>query len=467
MSANAISLSISSIDNAVGAILMTQTNTFFGTPDYIADPTLVRVPGSSQLGWRIDAGYSASTGQLLWGPVNRTQIPYTNIRIEAEGQGVYTEYNQQLMTHTGYSILTGQQLWGPTQSYTTSTNNEWGYYYSNSLIGYGNLYAWSMGGAVYCYNLTTGALKWQWNAENAGYNSPYGVYPFFTGGGLLADGKFFIAAGHNYTPPIFKGAKLYAINATTGELVWSMLDFGTDSNNNVFPISDGYMIAYNAYDNQIYAHGLGPSKVTVTAPNVGVTTSAPITISGTVTDISAGSQQEAVAANFPNGLPCISDASMSQWMEYVYEQQPMPTNATGVIVTLDSIDPNNNFVHIGTVTSDLAGTYGYTWTPPIPGLYKIIATFGGSNSYYASYAEAYTSASRPPAAQVPIATPAPATTAQPTVTLLPTATPSPQVTTTPVPAPSNPGVPTTYIIIAIVAVIIVVVAAALALRRRK
>ena len=65
-------------------------------------------------------------------------------------------------------------------------------------------------------------------------------------------------------------------------------------------------------------------------------------ISGTVTDVSAGASQEAVAANFPNGLPCVSDASMTQFMEYVYEQQPKPTNMTGVPVTLTAIDSNGN-----------------------------------------------------------------------------------------------------------------------------
>ena len=99
-------------------------------------------------------------------------------------------------------------------------------------------------------------------------------------------------------------------------------------------ISDGVMTTLNSYDNQIYAYGMGPSKTTVTAPDIGVTTATPITITGTVTDISAGTQQNAVAANFPNGLPCVSDASMTQFMEAVYMQQPMPTNITGVPVTL-------------------------------------------------------------------------------------------------------------------------------------
>ena len=74
-------------------------------------------------------------------------------------------------------------------------------------------------------------------------------------------------------------------------------------------------------------------------------------------------------------------------MEYLYEQQPIPTNATGVTVTLDAVDPNNNFVHIGTATSDISGTFHYVWSPTIEGEYTIIATFAGSKSYGASYAE--------------------------------------------------------------------------------
>jgi hypothetical protein len=92
-------------------------------------------------------------------------------------------------------------------------------------------------------------------------------------------------------------------------------------------------------------------------------------------------------------------------MEYVYMQQVCPTNVTGVDVTLDAVDPNNNFVHLGTATSDMSGTFGYAWTPPdVPGKYTIIATFAGSESYYSSYAETYTFVSEAP----PTPTPAPA-----------------------------------------------------------
>ena len=65
-------------------------------------------------------------------------------------------------------------------------------------------------------------------------------------------------------------------------------------------------------------------------------------------DVSPGTQQSEQKDDFPNGVPCASDASMPTWMDYVYQQQPEPTNFTGVAVTLTAIDPNHNFITLGT-----------------------------------------------------------------------------------------------------------------------
>ena len=106
------------------------------------------------------------------------------------------------------------------------------------------------------------------------------------------------------------------------------------------------------------------------------------------------------------GTPAISDASMTQWMEYLYMQQPEPMNATGVPVTLTDIDPNGNTYTIGTTTSNIAGQYSYAFTPTVPGTYTIIATFGGSNSYYSSTAQTTMLWNTPAAATAaPTATP--------------------------------------------------------------
>jgi hypothetical protein len=208
--------------------------------------------------------------------------------------------------------------------------------------------------------------------------------------------------GHEYSPPLFRGANQLAINTTDGSLVWSLMACDVTSGP---AISDGIMTTLNAYDNQIYAWGMGPSETSVTAPDIGVTTAAPITITGSVMDISAGASQQAVAANFPHGLPCVSDASMSAFMEAVYEQQAMPTNITGVPVALYVLDSNNNYRSIGTTTTDASGTFSYAWTPDVSGNYTIYATFAGTGSYYGSSAETHIYASPAATAATPTATP--------------------------------------------------------------
>jgi outer membrane protein assembly factor BamB len=221
-------------------------------------------PGGSQTGWRIDAGYSAKTGQLLWGPINRTLTPWTNVPFGPAGEGVYTEYVCQTQTWNGYSLTTGEKLWGPTKPY----NSSWGYYdyAGKGVIGYGNLYAWSLSGEVYCYDLKTGAEKWGWYAGNPGVDSPYGTWPLGTWQThhILADGKLYVRAGHDYTPPVFKGAKIYCIDAYTGNLVWSSLSFDTVSSP---AVADGYMVWYNAYDDQLYCYGKGQTATTVSGPD--------------------------------------------------------------------------------------------------------------------------------------------------------------------------------------------------------
>ena len=338
------------------------------------------VPGRSQLGWRVDAGYSAEDGQLVWGPINRTLTPWTAVSLGPAAEGVYTEFTNQPMTWATYDIKTGKKLWGPSQPY----NSSWGYYdipNGKAVIGYGNLYAWSINGEVYAYNLRTGAINWSWSTGNAGVDTPYGTWPLGTWPmqHILADGKLYVCAGHDYTPPVFRGAKLYCLNATTGELIWDTLNFNVISSP---AIADGIMLWFNGYDNQIYAYGRGPTKITINAPNIGVTTATPITITGRITDISAGTKQDLVATRFPNGLPCVSDESQDRFMESVYQQQPVPTNITGVTITLSVIDANGNNRMIGITTSNPDGTFAYTWTPDIPGDYTVTASFAGTGAYY-------------------------------------------------------------------------------------
>jgi hypothetical protein len=80
---------------------------------------------------------------------------------------------------------------------------------------------------------------------------------------------------------------------------------------------------------------------------------------------------------------------MAGWMEYLHMQKPIPANVVGVPVSIDAVDPNNNPVHIATVTTDMSGTFGYAWKPEITGTYTITATFMGDESYGSSWAQTY------------------------------------------------------------------------------
>ena len=349
------------------------------------------------IGFIIFAGYSATTGQQLW-IENVTQTPYTDI--DSSGvtflgsNGVFVVPCEETGIVTGYSMNTGAQLWttnlGSFNPYS-SIGQLWG------VIANATLYLVGFGGDVWSINMLTGGINWYTNTTAiqgaAGNNSPYGTWPIWTQtGGGLADGMLFLEEGHEYSPPLFIGAQQLALNTTNGKLVWSIDAFDV----NTRPVmAYGIMTEINAYDNQIYAYGMGPSKTTVNIPNPVATVNAPIIIRGTITDVSAGSQQEAVAASFPNGVPCVSDDSMSQFMQTVYMQQPNPTNATGVPVTISVIDSNGNFRQIGSAKSDASGMFTLTWTPDIAGNYTVVANFEGTQSYYPSSAETSFFASSP------------------------------------------------------------------------
>jgi hypothetical protein len=270
-------------------------------------------------------------------------------------------------------------------------------------IAYGYVYIWDFGGYVNALNATTGEIEWTYTRGSAGYNTPYGIYPLWYNA-EVCDGKIFLSEGHMYDQPLSPGSRQLALNATTGELVWSILSF---TGRVPAAHADGYMVQWNSYDNQIYTFGKGPTAITVTAAPKTSVNGDSILIEGMVTDQSPGTKNPDRIARFPNGVPAVSDESMSAWMEYVYMQQPKPTNATGVTMKLETLDPNGNFYDIGTATSDASGMYKLLWTPPVPGEYTIIATFPGSESYYSSSAETALGVTEAPSA-TPGPTPPPA-----------------------------------------------------------
>ena len=345
------------------------------------------------VGWQTDAGYSAETGQQLW-IANRTLTPFTRDSITKSGYGMYFYIESATGKLRAYSLDTGKLLWGPMQLSGDNGNVPVPNSY-NSIGGYqteiadGILYIMGFGGDIWAIDAHTGTEIWYTSTNKligeSGSDTPYGVWPLWVfSGGSIAGGVYFLNVGHEYSPPLFRGAKQLAINITNGELVWEISGFDVT---NAATIVDGYVTVLNAYDNQLYTYGKGPSAMTVTAPGVGITTATPVTIRGTIIDIAAGTKQGQQAANFPYGVPCVSDDSMSRWMEYVYMQQPMPTSTTGVPVSISVLDSNGNFREIGTTTSDGSGMFTFTWIPDIEGDYTVVASFAGSESYYPSSAE--------------------------------------------------------------------------------
>ena len=355
---------------------------------------------------------SASLGTLLW----TKDIPAPGGNVTAllgtvdPLNRVFLISTKETMQWYGYNLDTGALLWGPvgkTRAFNYYPTIGSGGTSQIGYVAYGSFYVGGYGGEIFCYNTKTGDLQWKYNDTNSGFQTPWGLYPTFIG--AIAEGKVYVYNGeHSPNSPLYKGESVTCLNATTGARIWILnawVSVGGFADQGI-PVADGYIAYFNTYDGQVYSIGKGPSAMTVSAPDVASSLGTPIVIRGTVTDIAAGTKQNEQAARFPNGVPAVSDASQSAWMEYVYMQKPKPTDVTGVPVTIDVIDSNGNYRNIGTTTSDSRGMFTFNWTPDITGSYRVIATFAGSNSYFSSSAETsfYASAAPPTPSPYPVTT---------------------------------------------------------------
>ena len=326
---------------------------------------------------------------------------------------VFVEGFRETNQFKGYSMLTGEELWGP-----TAGQNPLDYYGSQSSgtvsnsFAFGNMYVSQYDGIVYCYDTATGDLKWTYgnggegNSTQSGSQVP-GRYPTFVSAFGNNGVVYTITSEHTIETPIYKGAMSRALNATTGEEIWKLDSYVNEFSTNSYGIADGYAVWLNSLDNSIYSVGRGPSQTTVSAPQAGIDLGNSLIISGNVFDVSAGSKQDEQIARFPSGLPIASDASMTDWMGYVYQQKPLPTNFLGVTVDISVVDANGNFRSIGTATTDAKGNYNLVWKPDISGNYQVVASFAGTNGYWpSSDTTAFTVMEAHPTA-APTASPAP------------------------------------------------------------
>ncbi len=379
--------------------------------------------GAIFMGLQSDAPYTYFTvsinqasglGSIIWSKTY--QPPAGNLTVLEAGidpvNRVFVENLRETNNFVGYSLDTGAMMWGPTPS--QANLDYYGSPASGSLsnaFAYGRMYSSAYAGILYCYDTKTGNLLFTYgnggegNNTNSGLETPFGHYPTFVnaiGSGVV----YLVTSEHTPETPLFKGGLQRAVNATTGAEIWTISGYTGEFFEFSYAMADGYNTWFNGYDNQIYVVGRGPSATTVTAPHAALSFGQPVVISGSVTDIAAGTKQLQQAANFPNGVPVSSDASMREWMGYVYQQQPQPSNFTGVPVQIAVLDANGNHYAIGTATTDASGTYRFTWTPTIPGSYTVFATFEGTNGYYSSYAEdGFTVMQVPSATAAPTSTP--------------------------------------------------------------
>jgi hypothetical protein len=357
----------------------------------------------------------ASPGRLLyntaWAAPNDWVAGNVTIAWQATSDiakgGVVIFGEKETRQDYAFSAETGQYLW-------VSQPHDYLDFYTMGLAGTsarsvnqiynGIYYTAGYAGILYAYNTANGNVLWTYTAANpyaqGSTFATWPLYPMFIAGGMI----YVIHTEHSgYEQSLPPGAPMICLNATTGDVIWRADGLLRGTHWGGYPIiGDSIIAAMNSYDQQIYALGRGPSQVTVDAPTTGALVGQSLTIRGKVTDVSPGTQQASVKLRFPNGVAVVSDANMSDWMEYVYQQFPIPTNIQGVEVSLTVLDANGNYRSIGTATTDQSGTYSFAWKPDIPGKYTVTATFSGTKSYYGSYAESAFTAD--PQAQI---TPAP------------------------------------------------------------
>jgi outer membrane protein assembly factor BamB len=355
-------------------------------------------------------------GQLLY---NRTwarpqgDIAMIRAAVSRDSR-IFTLRAKEKMQMYGFNLDTGAQEWGPTEPFDIRS-----IYGATAYIAYDKLFFTAdFAGIVYCYDVKTGALEWTYEVRD-----PYGsseMYQKEFGGEMwpitplfITDGKIYIGQSeHSPENPLPRGAPFICIDVETGGEVFRV--------NGMFRqtrwggraiIGDSIIATMDTYDQRIYGIGKGPSATTVTIQDDIVTHGESVLVKGTVTDISAGTKDDSLMSRFPHGVPAVSDASMSDWMLYVYKEFPCPANATGVEVIVEVFDPNNNYYEVGRATSDGAGFFSLAFTPEVPGKYTVITRFAGTKSYWPSYTETAINVEQAPEA-TPEPTQAPATMAE-------------------------------------------------------
>lgn len=127
----------------------------------------------------------STLGQVLW-TQSYPQAPDNNTRFLSAWDptnGVFIFTDKESFANWGYSLSNRQFLWGP--SYPPNTSSvDWNYMiWYTPFCQYGNLYSDSFSGLLYCWDDTTGVLKWTYgnggpgNSTSSGFETPLWLLP--------------------------------------------------------------------------------------------------------------------------------------------------------------------------------------------------------------------------------------------------------------------------------------------------
>jgi hypothetical protein len=337
-----------------------------------ADMSTIAIGGSA--GNYLTKGFSTTDGHSVWN-VSLGYVGLSSSNGLLYGTNNFVTYESIEGTYRCYSILTGALLWTVTNAGTLPWYTQ-SYNHANDA---NNMYINSIDGTIIAIDLTDGHKVWQSKpiptTEMIFNNLPAYQTPIVAGGFVY---QYLGYATSYQINPLPRGAVTACFNATTGETVWTL-----NGGNNPVAAFNGYLFTSGIFSGMKYCIGKGQTSTSVTVPNnfnAGTT----VQIQGNVLDQSPAQPD----------TPAVSEASMSEWMDYLHMQNATllnsPPSPLGVQVTLTAIDPNNNCVTIGTTTTDSAGNYLYDWTPTITGDYRITTSFAGSKSYWPSSSETST-----------------------------------------------------------------------------
>jgi hypothetical protein len=320
-----------------------------------------------------------------WGD-GRNTIQYDGSTNQVEN-GVFTLWDKELRKHYAFSTETGKYLW-QTESEAFLDYLGWGNVEHTWYYAYDHLYSTGVGGIVYGFYLENGTTAWTYTMSDP-YNEPVTGENWWGWIDLIADGKIYVGTlEHSAEQPIPRGGPYICLNATTGEEIWRVNGMFRETRwggNGV--IGDSIIATMDTYDQRVYAIGKGPTATSICCQSKIITEGDSVMVEGMVTDTSPGTEEYALTARFPNGVPAVADDNQSEWMLYVYKQFERPADVLGVEVTISVLDPNGNVYDVATTTSDANGFYKAMFTPQVPGEYTIIASFAGSKAYYGSNSE--------------------------------------------------------------------------------